>query len=44
MTLRLSTLGRYYTKFNQYSSDPDGLGPKIVDGIPKDQKKYAGEI
>jgi hypothetical protein len=42
--MTVSMLGRYYAKYNQYNSDPDGLGQKLVDGIPKDQKRYAGEI
>ena len=37
-------IGRYYTKFNEYESYPEGLGQKLVDGIPKERKRYAGEI
>ena len=39
-----STIGRYYAIYNRSDSYPDGLGQDLVNGIPKDRKRYAGEI
>ena len=37
-------IGRYYAVYNHYDSYPDGLGKDLVNGIPKGQKGYPGEI
>ena len=44
LLMTVSMIGRYYTRYNQTDSHPVGLGKDLVESIPKDRKRYTGEI